>query len=326
MDSLNVATLNPSPNAEIKGKKVLNEKSKKLIFYILTAAPLLLQVAVFYLYVNVSNVFIAFTEYELIDGVGFVSKNVWFKNFETVLGILFSSKNSGMFGVSFVMYLFVSLIATPTSIIFSFYVYKKYPLSEFYRVILFFPQIISTVIVSSLYSYMVGEIYMHLFGADRSLLSVANPPATIVLTVVIYNLWMGFGANILLASGAMSGINESIVESCHLDGCNTVQEFIYITLPSIFPTITTFIVIDLAAIFSNQMNLYTFYAQGAPEGVRSIGYFLYINTVHSPGFVENGLYMTFPQISAFGVMITLVVLPITLTVRRLLEKYGPSPN
>lgn len=326
MDSTMQAGNSQALNGQLKNKRVMNEKTKRLLFFICMAAPLILQVLVFYVYVNVSNILLAFSEYELVEGVGFVGKFVWFDNFKTVLQALFSEKNVSMFGVSFVMYLFVSCLATPVAIIFSFYVYKKYPLSEFFRVILFFPQIISTVIMSSLYSFMVGGIYMQLTGAKASLLSFANETPTIILTVIIYNLWMGFGANILLASGAMSGINESVVESCHLDGCNTVQEFIYITLPSIFPTITTFIVIDLAAIFSNQMNLYTFFAQGAPEGIRSIGYYLYIQTVHSAGFVANGLYMTYPQISAFGVMITMIILPLTLTTRRLLEKFGPSVN
>jgi ABC-type sugar transport system permease subunit len=130
-----------------------------------------------------------------------------------VIQTLFAKENTNMFGVSFLMYAFVAFLATPISIIFSFYVYKKYFLSEFFRVILFFPQIISTVIMSSLYSFMVGEIYMLLTGAEASLLSISNNTSTIVLTVIFYNLWMGFGANILLASGAMSGINESVVES-----------------------------------------------------------------------------------------------------------------
>lgn len=308
----------------LKPKKFLSEKTKKLIFFICMAAPLILQVCVFYIYVNVSNIALAFSEYEEVTGVGFVGHFAGFTNFKSVLQTLFKSENVGMFGVSFLMYCFVAILATPISIIFSFYVYKKYFLSEFFRVILFFPQIISTVIMSSLYSFMVGEIYMLITGAESSLLAISNESSTIVLTIIFYNLWMGFGANILLASGAMSGINESIVESCHLDGCNTIQEFIYITLPSIYPTITTFVVIDLAAIFSNQMNLYTFFAQNAPEGVRSIGYFLYVHTVHSPGLTPNDLYMTYPQVSSLGLMITLVVLPVTLTVRKLMKKFGPS--
>ncbi len=305
----------------LKPKRFLSEKTKKLIFFICMVSPLILQVCVFYIYVNISNISLAFTKYEEVKGVGFVENFAGFSNFKFVLNELFKTENVGMFGVSFLMYCFVAFLATPVSIIFSFYVYKKYFLSELFRVILFFPQIISTVIMSSLYSFVVGEIYMLITGAEASLLA-SNQTSTVVLTVIFYNLWMGFGANILLASGAMSGINESVVESCHLDGCNTVQEFIYITLPSIFPTITTFVVIDLAAIFSNQMNLYTFFAQNAP--VRSIGYYLYVQTVHSAGLVPNDLYWTYPQVSAFGLMITLVVLPLTLTVRKLMQKYGPS--
>ena len=307
----------------LKQKRFLSEKTKKLIFFICMAAPLILQVCIFYIYVNISNISLAFTEYEYVPGVGHVGHFAGFSNFKHVLNELFNPDNVSMFGVSFLMYCFVALLATPVSIIFSFYVYKKYFLSEFFRVILFFPQIISTVIMSSLYSFMVGEIYMLITGAEASLL-YSPQTSTVVLTVIFYNLWMGFGANILLASGAMSGINESIVESCHLDGCNTVQEFIYITLPSIFPTITTFVVIDLAAIFSNQMNLYTFFEQSAPVPVRSIGYYLYMQTVKSAGLVSNGMYWTYPQISSLGLMITLVVLPVTLTVRKLLQKYGPS--
>lgn len=312
-----------------KKKRILPEKTKKLLFFICIAAPFILQVLIFYVYVNFSNILQAFLEYENPSGVGYVSHFAGFKNFAYVLETLFAPENVGMFGVSLLMYVFTSCLATPVSIIFSFYVYKKYFLSEFFRVILFFPQIISTVIMSSLYSYMVGEIYMMLTGAESSLLSLSNEPITVVLTVIAYALWMGFGANILLASGAMSGINESVVESCHLDGCNTVQEFIFITLPSIFPTIITFIVVDLAAILTNQMHLYTFFGQNVTNSnMRSLGYYLYVQTVHSPGLSQNdsALYMTYPQISAMGVLMTLVVLPLTLTVRRLLEKFGPSEN
>ncbi|MBQ3219977.1 MAG: sugar ABC transporter permease [Clostridia bacterium] len=326
MNSVNTMENNLNMNNSVKKEKVLKEKTKRLIFYILMAALPILQTCVFYIYVNISNIMLAFSEYKYIPGVGHVGHFAWFDNFKSVLSIVFSPEKSSMFGVSFLMYLFVSCFATPVSIIFSFYVYKKYPMSEFFRVILFFPQIISAVIMSSLYSYVVGEIYMFISGSEWGLFSPINSPISIILTVIIYNLWMGFGANILLASGAMSGINESVVESSHLDGCNTVQEFIYITLPSIFPTIITFTVIDLAAVFSNQMNLYTFFDKDVPGGLESVGYYLYKQTVHSPGMVaEKGLsFLSYPQISAMGVLITLVVLPVTLTVRRLLEKFGPS--
>ena len=328
MDSLNVSALNTTPSGEVKPKKVLKEKTKRLIFYICIVAPLLVQVAIFYVYVNFSNVMLAFTEYTFNETTGVVtSKVVWFKNFEFVINTLFAPENVEMFSVSFMMYAIVAFVATPVSIIFSFYVYKKFPFSEFFRVILFFPQIISTVVMTMTFKFLVNDVYAFLTG-NIGLLHKLNDTSIILPTLIFYNLWMGFGANILLASGAMSGINESVVESCHLDGCNTVQEFIYITLPSIYPTIITFVVIDLAAVFSNQMNLYTFFGKELPnDDIRSIGYYMYLQTVESQGLFEFGGgkdNLLYPQISAMGVMITLVVLPVTLTIRRLLEKLGPS--
>lgn len=308
--------------------KLFSEKTKRLLFYILTIAPLILQVCIFYIYVNISNISLSFLKYEQIIGVGTVSKFAGLENFRHVLNDLFSPDKIYMFRISFIMYGAVFFIATPFSIIFSFYIYKKFPLSGIFRTILFFPQIISTVVMSMMFRYLLNDVYMQITGAQFGLLNELNgSPSTILTCVIFYNVWMGFGANILLASGAMSGINESVVESCHLDGCNTIQEFIYITLPSIFPTITTFVIIDIAAIFSNQMNLYTFYGRSAPEGIWSIGYYLYVNTVASQGLTSvgggNGLLL-YPEISALGLMITLVILPLTFTVRKLFTKFGPS--
>lgn len=318
----------PDSHSDIKKRKILTEKNKKLIFYILMIAPLVLQVAIFYVYINISNFALAFSEYtEPTPGV-FEKSFAGFNNFVSVIKEITSPQNSGMFGVSFLMYAFILFVASPLSIIFSFYVYKKFFLSEFFRVILFFPQIISTVVMTMLYSYMVGDVYRQISGAAVGLLD--GETGTIVLTLVLYSLWMGFGANILLYSGAMSGINESVVESCHLDGCNTMQEFWFITMPSIYPTFVTFIVIDISAIFTNQMHLYTFFNQTKIfTPVQSVGYYMYVNTLKASegiGLVKGDTWLSFPQLSAMGIMITMIVLPITLLIRRVLEKVGPSEN
>jgi ABC-type sugar transport system permease subunit len=325
MDSLSIGVNNALPNGTAKKSKIVKEKRKKLFFYICMIAPFILQVGVFYFYVNISNIALAFMHYEEVGEAGVF---YGLGNFKYVLDILFSPENSYMFGITFYSYLTIFFIATPMSIIFSFYVYKKFAMSEVFRVILFFPQIISTVIMTMLFKFFANDIYEELTQAT-GLLRDTNSITVIFITLTFYNLWMGFGANVLLASGAMSGINESIVESCRLDGCNMAQEFVHITLPSIFPTITTFIVIDIATMFSNQLHLYTFFQQGAPEGVWTIGYFLYVKTATSPGLVRPQTVMpllTYPEISSIGVMITVIILPITLTVRKLLEKFGPSTN
>ena len=145
------------------------------------------------------------------------------------------------------------------------------------------------------------------------------------MMVIVYSLWMGYGTDVLLYTGAMSGINPSTVEASELDGCNALQEFWYITLPCIFPTLITFIVAGLAHIFTNQMALFTFY--DSTSSIRSVGYYLYCQNKSSPGLVRTNplsSLLTYPELSALSLMITLITCPIVLTIRFLLNKYGPS--
>ena len=196
-------------------------------------------------------------------------------------------------------------------------------MSEFFRIVLFMPQVIASVTYVALYKTMLGPVYTKLTGLPDLL---RGDNTTIMLAIIFYTFWTGFGTNILLMSGAMSAIDDSVVEACYLDGCNMTKEFIYVTLPSVYPTITTFIVLDITGIFSNTLHLYTFYGEEAP--IRSLGYFMEINLLKSPGLYRTNKtkWFTYPELASLGLMITLVVSPIAIYMRKLLEKIGPSED
>ena len=65
-------------------------------------------------------------------------------------------------------------------------------------------------------------------------------------------------------SNAMSGIPQEIVESAHLDGATGINEFWKITLPMVYPTLSTFLITGVAGLFTNQINLYSLYDVSAP--------------------------------------------------------------
>ena len=136
-----------------------------------------------------------------------------------------------------------------------------------------------------------------------------------------------YALNVILYVGAMCGINVSIAESAQLDGATAFKEFWYITIPMIFPTITTFLVLGVAGIFSNQGNLFIFYGESAP--FQTMGHLFFVQFWRS-GLVKsirnNVPLLSYPELSALGIMITIFVVPTTLLVRHLLEKYGPSDH
>jgi ABC-type sugar transport system permease subunit len=122
-------------------------------------------------------------------------------------------------------------------------------------------------------------------------------------------------------SNAMSGTSQEVVESAHLDGAVGIREFIYITIPAIYPTLSTFLITGVAGIFTNQGGLFSFYGQSADVAIRTYGYEMYIRTL------QAGDNMTqYSLLSAMGMWMTLVAVPTTLIVRWALEKFGPSED
>jgi ABC-type glycerol-3-phosphate transport system permease component len=115
----------------------------------------------------------------------------------------------------------------------------------------------------------------------------------------------------------MGAVSDSIVESARLDGAGFFTEFWCIYVPLIFPTMITFIVSALAVVFIDQMNLFSFYTRSAePENV-TIGYYLYRETQRAGTDLSK-----YPELSAFGLVLTAVCAPLTLGIRKLLLKIG----
>ena len=130
---------------------------------------------------------------------------------------------------------------------------------------------------------------------------------------------MGFGISVLLYSGAMSGIDNSLIEAAKLDGATSLSEFWHVVLSSIFPTITTFLVVGVAGIFINQMALFNFFGGEAPNSLSTFGYYMFVK-------VEDANIAQFPRLSALGILMTVVAVPITFVVKYLLEKFGPKTD
>lgn len=280
---------------------------------------------VFYVYQNFNTIFLAFQEYSIADsGTGYNIAFAPLKNFQAVINILNNGKWYMVWN-SFLLFLFKTGLGLALAIIFSFYIYKKCRFSEFFRVMLFLPSVISSVILVVIYRYVVSEIYQNVSGAEFGLLTT-NPWAC----VIFFNVWVSFGTNVLMFSGTMSGINESVVEAAKIDGANVVQEFLHVTLPMIFPTLTTFIIIGIANMFVDQAGLYTFFQEDA-SGLESVGYFLYVQALRSDVIAKSVpqkgvVYLSYPEISAFGLMITAVIVPVAFGVRWAMEKFGPRED
>jgi ABC-type sugar transport system permease subunit len=165
-----------------------------------------------------------------------------------------------------------------------------------------------------MFKYFVEGAVPELFNLKFGLLGNAN---TKLGTIIFYNVWIGFGTQVLMYSGAMSGIDPSIMEAARLDGASPIREFFSVILPLIFPTVQTFLVTGVATILINQINLVAFDGLWASPQYITVGYYLFSKA-------EAATNYELPVLATYGVCLTLIAAPLTLLTRWALDKFGPS--
>ena len=290
---------------------------KDLIFYCLMMIWPVAQFCVFYIGVNFNSVLLAFQEIDILNNTTIYTIN----NIKQALFNMTSAKNFLIVAKnSLIGYALTLGAGTTLGLFFSYYIYKKMPGHGAFRVLLFMPSILSNIVMVMMFQCFVEQaipvLWQQLF--DKKIQGLIENTGTRFGTIMFFNIWTGFGTSVLMYSNSMSGISEEIVESAHLDGATGFREFIHITLPMVYPTLTTFIVVGVAGIFTNQLSLYSFYGDHAPEEIQTYGYYFYKNTRRATSIAE------YPILSAMGLLMTFITVPLTLLIKRVLEKFGPS--
>jgi hypothetical protein len=74
---------------------------------------------------------------------------------------------------------------------------------------------------------------------------------------------------------------------------------------------------------TGQYGLYNLFGGSAAPELKTIGYYLYVETLKAD-LVKRGVVPTFGELSALGLILTFIMVPLTLGVRKVLKKVGPS--
>ena len=300
----------------IKKRRLSAKKRKDIIFYCVFLAYPLLQFIIFYIGVNFNSILLSFENYDLNTSSYYF---VGIENFRMVLHNLFSQAIFRYALWNSLLAYAVNFAMIPLSLLFSYYMFKKFPLAGVYKVMLFLPSIVSSFVMMTVFRFFVEQALPTLLrdmGINLELGLLSNSD-TQLGTIIFYNMWVGFGGSILMYLGAMNTISDSVIESAQLEGAGFFSEFFRIVLPLCYQTIVTFIVVGVAGIFNNQLGLFAFYQQFAPPRLHTFGYILYIRTLGSS-------YADYPELACMGILFTLVAVPVTLIVKYLLNKFGPS--
>ena len=298
--------------------KATNIKRKgdrsELLFYCALIALPILQVVIFYFYVNFNSVLMAFKSYDVMSDTFYWDFGANFSRFWdelTKTSILVDA-----FKNSFIVWLFTSVLGTFLSILFAYYIFKKWPFGKGFKFLLFLPSVLPSILLVIVFKFFVNEAIpgyiSHFTGKIIDPLLIGKD--SLMPTVLFYNLWVCFGTQLLIYTGAMDQIAPEILEAGKVDGVSSLREFFSIVLPIILPTVSTFVIANIATLFTNQANLYAFFGDNVGYSNYTIGYYLFVLVNR----VGNGKTM-YTYASVLGLICTLIAFPLTMLVRWLLN-------
>jgi multiple sugar transport system permease protein len=183
------------------------------------------------------------------------------------------------------------------------------------RAIIFFPYIISFVIVALMWKSLLdpytGVLNSILFALGLPGQNWLGSPSTALPTMIAITVWKDVGYAMLIYIAAIQGIPQSLYEAANLDGATPRQQFFTITIPLLAPTTLFLAVISMVSHLQEISAPYLLTAGGPANATRLFSFHVY-----EAAFVE----LNIGYASALSFLMFLIILAVTFIQFRLLNR------
>ncbi len=216
---------------------LFNQKSQKWLFLAMAIGPSYLGYLLFTLYPNFMSFYYSFLQWDGISKPKFIGLD----NF------VYLFKDQYVWRALYHNLLLMIMLPTLTvliSLVLAFLLTNKgYREAPFYKIIFFFPNILSTVVVTLLWVYIYDggngllNGLLRLFGYDNGGYYWLADPDTALWLILPPMIWGAVGFYVVIFINAMKGIPKSMYEAAILEGAGYMTRLYKITIPLINPVI-----------------------------------------------------------------------------------------
>jgi len=255
------STPTPKPKRKVSDKA----SRQRNVFLILAIAPSLLGYILFTLYPNILAVYYSFLEWDgLVE-----AKYVGFDNFVNMMKDQFVWR--AMYHNLIYMIVVPALIVFIALLLAYLLTIKSYKENAIYKVVYFFTNVLSTVVIALMWAFIFDGSFgllngiIELFGLNMNDFYWLGDTRSAIWALVLPMVWGGVGLYVVIFINAMSAIPKSLYEAATLEGAKPLTVLFRITIPLIRNVIrvcVVFVVLGSIKGFEIIMIL----TNGGPEG------------------------------------------------------------
>ena len=235
-------------------------KFKKQWQYHLMLLPGVLLVLIFS-YIPLYGVIIAFQNYN--PGMGFSSPWVGLKNFQYLVSQpAFLRPIWNTFYIAFFKLIGGIVVPVVFALLLNELISNK--LKRIFQTLIYIPNFLSWVIMAGVMMDLLaknGAFNELLTAIGFPVINFLGSPKVFPWTMIISDIWKGFGFGTVVYLAALTSIDPGLYESALLDGATRWQQIRYITIPLLMPTIILMTVLALGSVlnagFDQIFNLYS---------------------------------------------------------------------
>lgn len=224
------------------GKRQRREEMAAYLFI----APVVFGLSVFYIFPFLQNLWFGFNDVNQFNVASFCGIDNYvnlIKDKEFITALINSLKSAVVIvpAVVILSLLTASLLNT------------KIRGKSIYRTLYFLPAVTMSVAISLVWKW----IYNGEYGILNSVLKIfgiqgknwLSSPRYALLMILIVEIWMAIGYNMIILLAGMQGISKSYYEAAAIDGAGPVASFMKITIPVLTPTIFFVVITSIISSF-----------------------------------------------------------------------------
>ncbi len=198
------------------------------------------------------------------------------------------------------------LIAVPFLVIFPLFlaivINQKIRGVNIYKVLIYLPVVISIVVCAIAFKWLYAEqgilnYFLSLIGVDS--VSWLTDPRFSLISVAIVTIWKGVGYYMIIYLASLMSVPKELYEACEIDGANTIQKHLTVTIPHLMPTIALVSTISAISAMKVFAEIYVMTKGGPLNSSKTIVYYIYERAF------EN---LDLGSASAMAVILLLIVL------------------
>jgi ABC-type sugar transport system permease subunit len=280
---------------------------KKSFSSYLLVSPYLIHIIVFVLFPVGFSLFLSFHDWNIIGPMKYVGTANYEKLFQDRYFLL-SLRNTFVFIAIHIPLQIV--IALGLAVVLN----QKLWFRAFYRGAFFMPVVVSGVVVTilwqQLYGYELGTINAFLMWLGFEKVGWLIDPVWAMPSIAIMATWKNVGLYVILFLVGLQSVPKSLYEASALEGASRWQQFWFITLPAINPTVVMVMLLSTIGGFSLFIEPYVMTGGGPLNSTLSSVLYIY-----KQGF----FYYHMGYAATLGLVLALIILFFVFLQRMVLE-------